>query len=105
MHFSPAIIVALYLAAAVAVGAKAITLNRSIVLWLALSFVMTPLFAAILLMIFGECGKHCPRCKGLTDLLDRGCRHCGRPFTVHEILFARLQNAGVVTEPEKNAKS
>lgn len=98
MHLSPAVLELGYVLACLWLGGRALSLNRSIVIWTVIGLFCTPLFGMIILALLGPSGKACPKCHCHTDLLDRACHNCGRRFTIHEILFARLKDAGVKVE-------
>lgn len=51
--------------------------NRSVIIWCVIGLLISPLVAAILLLIFGNNRPKCPSCRAHIDPEATRCRHCG----------------------------
>ena len=67
-------------ALALLVGLWATNRGRSCLWWTVLSFLISPLLAAILLLVLGY-SRRCPFCGGGIPKEATVCKHCGRSLT------------------------
>ncbi len=51
--------------------------NRSVIVWCLIALLLSPVVAAILLLIFGNNRPQCPACRAHVDPEASKCRHCG----------------------------
>lgn len=62
------------------ISAWAKSYNRGAGSWFLISFIFSPLVAAILLLASGDSGKKCPKCAEKVKPEAVKCKHCGYDF-------------------------
>ena len=54
--------------------------GRSGIIWALIAFFLSPLIAALVLLIFGKNAKSCPECAEPVQRKAAICKHCGYRF-------------------------
>lgn len=71
----------IYLLLTICVGLLAVYRSRSLVVWIGISLLISPLISAIILLIIGD-GDYsiCSKCKEKVKNEATICKHCGTEF-------------------------
>ena len=69
-----------YLLFVVLIGIWAAKLDRSVLIFVLVGVVLSPVVAGIILLILGNNNPKCPSCKGYVDPTASKCKNCGDPL-------------------------
>ena len=66
-----------YLLFVVLIGFWASKWNRSVLVFVLIAFIFSPVVAGVILLFMGNANPQCPSCMGYVDPTARKCKHCG----------------------------